>query len=214
MKKVRAQQGCQVVDLYPAERRCSTCGAALSERYRQTRFVVTLRGGVRLVKHVLTCAAAACPQRGLSWRPLDESRWALPRYTFGLDVIAYIGELRYQQQRTLNQMHATLQAAQVKLSLKEIQLLSEVFLALVETVIADDPHTVAALQAQGGISLSAEGIQPEKGNETLWLLRDVTSGRVLVARNLLSSSAAELAPLFEQMQKLGVPVLGIVSDKQ
>ncbi|MBO0862317.1 MAG: hypothetical protein J2P21_28235, partial [Chloracidobacterium sp.] len=44
------------------------------------------------------------------------------------------------------------------------------------------------LRAQGGIILAIDGIQPEKGNETLWLFRDVLSGRVLVARNLLSSS--------------------------
>lgn len=135
----------------------------------------------------------------------------MPHYTFGLDVIVYISELRYQQQRTIIEIHTALHAAQVKLSLKEVLLLSEVFLALVETVSADDPQTVATLQAQGGIILSVDGMQPEKGNETLWLLRDVTLGRVLVARNLRSSSVAELVPLFEQVQQLDVPVLVVVS---
>jgi hypothetical protein len=138
----------------------------------------------------------------------------LPKYTFGLDVIACVGELRYQRQRTLPEIHTALRQQQVSISLKEVQLLSEVFLALVQTVIADGAQALAELRAQGGIILSADGIQPEKGNETLWLLRDVRSGRVLVARNLLSSSAEELAPLFEQVKQLGVPVLGVVSDKQ
>jgi hypothetical protein len=213
-EKTRAKRGCQIIDLYPPVRQCQSCGGVLVERYRQSRFVLTLTGGVRLIKHVLTCTTPTCPQRGNSERPLDEGRWALPKYTFGLDVIACVGELRYQRQRTLPEIHTALRQQQVSISLKEVQLLSEVFLALVQTVIADGAQALAELRAQGGIILSADGIQPEKGNETLWLLRDVRSGRVLVARNLLSSSAEELAPLFEQVKQLGVPVLGVVSDKQ
>lgn len=214
MKKTRAKRGCQIIDLYPPVRHCQACGGALVERYRQSRFVVTLTGGVRLIKYVLTCTTLTCPQRGISERPVDEGRWALPKYTFGLDVIACVGELRYQRQRTIAEIQTALRQQQVSISVKEVQLLSEVFLALVQTVIADDAQALAELRAQGGIILSADGIQPEKGNETLWLLRDVRSERVLVARNLLSSSADELAPLFEQFKQLGIPVLGVVSDKQ
>lgn len=68
--------------------------------------------------------------------------------------------------------------------------MSEVFLALVEAVIKNDPQAIEQLRTQGGIVLAADGIQPEKGNETLWLFRDVISGRVLAARNLLSSGSA------------------------
>lgn len=66
--------------------------------------------------------------------------------------------------------------------------MSEVFLALVETVVKKDPQSIEQLREQGGIVLAADGIQPENGNERLWLFRDVLSNRVLLARNLLSSS--------------------------
>ncbi|MGE0886366.1 MAG: hypothetical protein AB7P14_22755 [Blastocatellales bacterium] len=92
--------------------------------------------------------------------------------------------------------------------------MSEVFLALVEAVIKNDPQAIEQLRAQGGIVLAADGIQPEKGNETLLLFRDVLSGRVLIARNLLSSGSAELAPLIAEVKELGVPILGVISDKQ
>ena len=159
MKKTRAKRGCQIIDLYPPVRQCQACGGVLIEAYRQSRFVVTLTGGVRLIKHVLSCTMPTCPQRGISERPIDEGRWSLPRYTFGMDVIAYVGELRYQRQRTLPEIHTALSQQQVSISLKEVQLLSEVFLALVQTVIADDTQALAQLHAQGGIILSADGIQ-------------------------------------------------------
>jgi len=57
-------------------------------------------------------------------------------------------------------------------------------------------------------------VQPEKGNETLSLLRDLQSRRVLVARKLLSSASTEIEALIEEVLALGVAVLGVVSDKQ
>ena len=214
MKKVRGHQGCRTVDLYPRQRICSVCGQSLQERYRQLRYVVTLNGMLALKKHVLECQTSQCEQFGRKWRSEAEGALVLPRYTFGLDVVARIGELRYRQQQTIEQIAAALAEQGIRISLKEIQLLSEAFLALIETVIKNDPQVVEQLRAQGGIVLAADGIQPEKGNETLWLFRDVRSGRVLLARNLLSSSRDELAPLIAEIKQLGVPILGVISDKQ
>ncbi|MCW5970889.1 MAG: hypothetical protein KIT57_20480 [Blastocatellales bacterium] len=68
-------------------------------------------------------------------------------------------------------------------------------------MVKNDPEVVEQLRAQGGIVLAADGIQPEKGNETLWLFRDVLSGRVLAARNLLSSGNQDLAPLVAEIKR-------------
>lgn len=214
MKKVRGHEGSQVVDLYPMQRTCPACGEPLSEGYRQHRFVVRLSGMLKLNKYVLECQGPECSQFKVKWHPEAEGALVLPRYTFGLDVIALIGELRYRKHYTIDQIADALTQQEVRISLKEIQLLSEVFLALVETVIKNDPQAIEQLQKQGGIVLAADGIQPEKGNETLWLFRDVLSGRVLLARNLLSSSCVELSPLIAEIKQLGVPILGAISDKQ
>lgn len=211
MKKARSHQEIKQVDFYPTQQTCPACGEPLGEGYRQTRYIVTLSGMIRLIKHVLACQTPECKQHGIKWRPEGEGALALPRYTFGLDVIARIGELRFREHQTVEEIATTLG---VKISLKEVQLLSEVFLALVQTVVKDDPQVVAQLRAQGGIVLAVDGIQPEKGNETLWLFRDVQSGLVLLARNLLSSGNEELAPLIREVKALGVSVLGVISDKQ
>lgn len=214
MKKVRSHLGSQQVDLFPTQRMCPACGQPLGERYRQGRYVVTLSGMLRLTKHVLECQTPDCAQQGTKWRPEGEAAMVLPHYTFGLEVVALIGELRYRQHLTIGEIAAELKSRGVSISLKETQLLSEVFLALVETTVKDDPQVVEQLRRQGGIVLAIDGIQPEKGNETLWLLRDVLSERVLVARNLLSSGSVELAPLIAEVKQLGVPIWGVISDKQ
>ncbi len=56
---------------------------------------------------------------------------------------------------------------------------------------------------------------PEKGNETLQLLRDLVSRRVLVARNLLSSASGEIAALLEEVLAFfWGGIIGVISDKQ
>ena len=54
----------------------------------------------------------------------------------------------------------------------------------------DDVEWLAQVEKQGGIIVSVDGIQPEKGNETVYLVRDALSGRVLAAENVTSSETA------------------------
>ena len=68
---------------------------------------------------------------------------------------------------------------------------------------------------QGRVVLAIDGLQPEVGHEVLWVIRDCLSGLVLLARALLSSTAADLTPLLrEAAESVGVPVTGVVSDGQ
>jgi len=186
----------------------------LKEAYRKVRWVVTLAGLLRINSHILECQSEDCPQQQRKYRPEKEGALVLPHYTFALEVVARIGELRYREHQTIEEIASELKHCGVGISIKEVQLLSEVFLALVATCLTDDRQVSEQLRKQGGIILAIDGIQPEKGNETLWLLRDVLSARVLAARNLLSSGSVEIAPLIAEVKALGVPILGVISDKQ
>ena len=71
----------------------------------------------------------------------------------------------------------------------------------------------------GGLIIGIDGMQPEKGNLCLYLVREARLGLTLLAENLEDSSALNiqhqlLEPLQALAQKLGLPILGIVSDAQ
>ncbi len=70
--------------------------------------------------------------------------------------------------------------------------------------------------AAGRVILAIDGLQPDVGHEVLWVIRDVLSGEVLLARGLLSSSQDDLARLLtEAREALGnTPIAGVVSDGQ
>jgi hypothetical protein len=69
--------------------------------------------------------------------------------------------------------------------------------------------------AAGKVVLAIDGLQPDVGHEVLWVLRDILSGEVLLARSLLSSTQGDLAELIGEVREaLPVPIVGVVSDGQ
>ena len=55
---------------------------------------------------------------------------------------------------------------------------------------------------QGRVLLALDGVQPDVGHEVLWVIRDGLSGRVVVAKPLLSGTGADLAALFRELTRL------------
>jgi hypothetical protein len=134
---------------------------------------------VKVVSHFLECVHTDCMRQALVYRPQQEDALALRGYTFGLDVVARMGEWRYRNNWSIIKIRDPLQTeSHLSRSLNEVAWLCEVFLALVTTVARQDEELIAPLKALGGIVLAMEGVQPEKRHETLDILRDVRSGRV------------------------------------
>jgi hypothetical protein len=57
-------------------------------------------------------------------------------------------------------------------------------------------------------------IQPDNGNETIYLMRDVLTGRILHAENVTESTKERLKEILAPVVALNVPVLGVISDAQ
>jgi hypothetical protein len=86
---------------------------------------------------------------------------------------------------------------------------------LLATSLTDTRRLRRRLAKQGRVILALDGLQPDVGHEVLWVVRDCISGEVLLARSLLSGTAADLAPLLREVaDAVGVPVVGVVSDGQ
>ena len=132
-------------------------------------------------------------------------------YSFGMDVISEIGQLRFHQNQTVGEIHARLPKT-VTISQREVEYLIETYM-LIAGVKQSESYLAAALSANG-IVLSIDGIQPEKGNEVLYILRDVLSGEVLRAENLLNSDQSAIESIIQPVIDLEYPILGVISDSQ
>ena len=93
---------------------CVSCGARLRRRVTLSRRVVITHNGPLQVTHCgYRCPNMACPAPARTYRSAAADGLALPGFTFGLDWILQIGQLRLSQHLTLDQTH---QVVQVQLS--------------------------------------------------------------------------------------------------
>ena len=95
---------------------CRVCSSRLMVARHSHRKVTRLDGVYRLTVKVYQCPNRECPRFHQVCRPEEEGGWALPHGEFGLDVIALVGGLRYQQQRSIPQIHEELQRRGLKVA--------------------------------------------------------------------------------------------------
>jgi hypothetical protein len=118
-----------------------------------------------------------------------------------VDIVLLVGRLRLREHQTVDEIHRELlkrlEPLGVKIARREILYLFEAYCTLLRasSEAKDDVEWLAQVEKHGGISISVDGMQPEKGNETAYLVRDALTGRVLAAENVTSSETAVMKAL-------------------
>jgi hypothetical protein len=197
---------------------CRECGSRLMVARHSHRKVTRLDGVSRLTVKVYQCPNPECPRFHQVCRPEEEGGWALPHGEFGLDVIALVGGLRYQQQRSIPQIHQELLRRGLKVAQRTVTDQRYRYEELLALHLADEARLQQRLKEQKQVILALDGLQPDVGHEVLWVLRDCRSGEVLLARSLLGATENDLVPLLEEAasicHKLEIPITGVISDGQ
>ena len=99
---------------------CSECGERMWNEYNNLRHVRTLKGVVQLRLKIHRCQNMSCQRYRIAYRPEQEGSWILPHHEFGLDVIALVGALRYQEHRSVPQIHTHLKSKGVCISERSV----------------------------------------------------------------------------------------------
>lgn len=196
---------------------CPHCGTALT--FSHPVWAKPIQSLER-IEHVTSlgfrCTNPACPFPRVVYRSAQAEARQVKGSGYGLDVVAHIGQLRFGQHRTREEIWRHLgEATPVQISERHVQNLVEVYLALLRASQADLGERLAPVVAEhGGLVVALDGLQPEQGNEQLWVVREVLSGAILAAANLQQASAPCLEALLRPIRATGLPVLGVVSDAQ
>jgi hypothetical protein len=205
----------RTLELTTHTRDCPACGRRLWAANKPQRTVVTLEGLLRLRLQVRACRNPGCPRHRACLRPAQEGTFALPQHEFGLDVIALVGRLRHAEHRSVPEIHAELARRGVPICARSVGNLLDRYDELLALSLSDVERLRRVTAAAGKVVLAIDGLQPDVGHEVLWVLRDVLSGEVLLARSLLSSTRDDLAKLIGEVKgALEVPIVGVVSDGQ
>ncbi len=209
----------------PVEHECPDCHRKLREvKTLSKRTVITLREVIKVTHAGYRCPDAQCPGHQRTHRSAQADALALPWFTYGIDIVLLVGRLRLREHQTVDEVHqellTRLEPLGVRIARREILYLFEAYCTLMRasSEAQDDQEWLAQVKKNGGIIVSVDGIQPEKGNETVYLVRDALTGRVLAAENVTSSETAVMKALLAPVVALGVErkvkVLGTITDAQ
>lgn len=184
------------------------------------RMVVTLSEVIQVVHCAYRCPHTQCPGHARLYRSTQADALALPGFTFGLDVVWLVGQLRLSEHKTVDEIHQILTdrlaLVQQTISRRELLFLFEAYCALLRagTEVSQDEEWKKQARQNGGVLLSIDGIQPDNGNETIYLVRDVWTGRLLTADNVTDNTKERVLQILAPVVALEVPVVGVISDAQ
>lgn len=201
------------------DRNCPVCGHHMHVCDHRYRHIHTLEGPVELLCKLNHCPDPRCPGHTKTTSPEVEAMIAPPHWAIGWDVFCWIGHRRFSRHWAIPQIRGELLDAH-KIKLSDDALSN--YVHRYQVMLAARQHDAEALRQHyarvGELILSIDGLQPEKGHETLYVVRELTQKRVWFAEPLISATADEVRRLIAQAkawaESLGKPVALWMSDRQ
>jgi len=206
-------------DLDVIERDCPSCGRMMHICDHRQRRLYTLDGPVELICKLNHCPDPNCPGHAKTKSPEQESLIALPHWAIGWDVLCWIGQRRFSRHSSIPTIRLELDDAHaIKISEDSIARAIR-FYQVILAARQQDPDVLRQQYAPvTEIILSIDGLQPEKGHETLYVVRELTQKRVWFAEPLISATTDEVRRLItkakEWAEALGKTVALWLSDRQ
>ena len=208
-----------LLELDVLDRDCPVCGRMMYICDHRYRYFHTLDGPVELVCKLNHCPDPHCPGHAKTKSPELEITIALPKLAIGWDVLCWIGHRRCSRHWSITQIQAELlDAYGIKLSADAIADHIQRYQVMLAARQQDPESLRRQYESVDKIILSIDGLQPEKGHETLYVVRELTQKRVWFAEPLISATNEEVQRLIAKAKEwaasLGKTVVLWVSDKQ
>jgi hypothetical protein len=207
------------VELDVVDRACPACGRGMHVCGHRVRRLFTLQGPWRLRLRIVHCPDPTCAGHDRFFNPEGELSISQPWWVVGWDVFAWMGHRRLSRHWSVPQIrHELRDRYGIQLSEDAI----EKHLRRYQTMLAARHQDLDQLRAvyadTESVVLTIDGLQPEKGHETLYVVRELVQKRVWFAEPLISSTEAEVRRLFvrarELAEQIGKRVVCWMSDKE
>jgi len=146
------------------------------------KHVVTLTGVLHIRSTSMRCTNQECPNciNKVSYSSKETHRYALPKSTFGLDIVAYIGFKRMKENMNFDEIYQELVQIGIQIFKRNVDYLYRSFEYLIKCSLPSRLKELAPVfEKNGGIIISVDGLQPQQGNDLLYVIRDVETQEVL-----------------------------------
>jgi len=206
----------EVQVLETSQTECAACESPLWVVQHRERPLQTLEKKLWVVSKDKACPTEGCLEAGRLVRPEGEGALPLLRQSeYGLDVVVGLGEMRMTSGMSFSESHRTLvDEYGIDISERHVSNLYRIFLSLVHCVNAEFEPLRKKLRLQGRLVLSVDGVQFDGVSPVLYVVRDVLSAEYLYAERVEKRDASHLEALLLKVKALGIPVTGVISDKE
>jgi len=194
---------------------CPHCGAPLRPRkqWHMRKYVQTLSGPVYVAGKSKKCVNPNCSHPGQYYYAGRVLLISLPKSTYGLDVLAFIGWQHEHEHRQLVEIQGELNQRGVIVNERNVGKLYRQFLALLGAMNEETQRKLAATAAEhGGLIWAIDALQPEGHGTLLYVLYEVLGGTPVGAMQSEHATADELVEWLKPYQALPYPVLATLSD--
>src|SRR6266478_168196 len=197
---------------------CAVCGGVLHICDHRRHRIFTLQGPGEMVCKLAHCSDRHCAAHTKTRSPYAETTLTLPWWLIGWDVFCWMGHRRFARHWSVPQIRGELaDTYEIPLSADAIEDAVRRYQTMLAARQQDPQVLAAAYQNVEALVVSIDGLQPEKGHETLSVVRELNAKRIWCAEALLSSHADEVRRLLLQARawatQLGLPVHLWLSDK-
>ena len=191
-----------LLELDVLDRDCPFCGRLMHNCDHRYRHFHSLEGPVELVCKLNHCPDVACQGHAKTKSPELEMTIALPKMAIGWDVFCWIGHRRFSRHWSITQIQSEL-SDQYHITISDDSIGR--YIQSYQVMLAarqEDPTTLGRqYQSVDEVILCIDGLQPEKGHETLYVVRELTQKRVWFAEPLISATAEEVRRLIKRAKE-------------
>jgi len=194
---------------------CPTCGSVLEARrpWHMRKTVQTMKGPLYVAGKSKACVNPACSKYGRHYYASRVWLISLPKSTYGLDVLAFIGWQHEHEHRQLVEIQHDLNRRNILINERNVGKLYRQFLALLGAAQEPARQKLEVTAAQyGGVIWAIDALQPEGHGSLLYVLYEVLSGTPVGATQREHASAGELVAWLQSYRELSFPVLATLSD--
>jgi hypothetical protein len=204
----------------PYERFCPHCERfTYIYEHRDRRLYTMDDGPVHLVSKLAHCPTEDCPGHAEVIASVAEMNLSPPHWMIDWKLFLWMGHRRFARSWSVPQIRSEMKDSfGIVVSPDLIEDYLRRYQVMVAAQESDPRRLIEEYRKVKSLILSIDGLQPEKGQETLYVVRELRTQRIWFAIPLLSSAAEEIQRVLEQaaawVKMLGKPVKLWISDKQ
>ena len=194
---------------------CPHCGQRLKPRntWHMRKTVQTMKGPLIVGGKTRECANPECSHRGAHYYASRALVISLPKSTYGLDVLAYIGWQHDHEHKQLVEIQGELNRQGILINERNTGKLYRQFLAFLGVMSETTRQKLAETSVQhGGLIWAMDALQPEGDGLLLYVLYEVLSSTPVGAIQLSQPTGKALIRWLQAYRDLPYPVLATLSD--